>query len=385
MRRLVLVLLLLPACAPRKTAPPRFPSLRPLALAELKKIDYVASPMFSVHYYVFRDMADRPSWGQGRVLAAHWRKELGYESRLDGLAAGRQGAVVVETVKESGAKVVLRLDDAGVTMSSAAFAGSFDQSCVLRAPKEDLLAVRSFRAVTIVDAHGKVRWSLKGDADQILAADLDGDGRDELVARDPAGGLAAYDAEGRRRWSRPAPGDSRLVAAGTAAGAPALVVRSGGWGPKGEISVLDGKGKVSVSTAVAWSQVRLAAVASGRLAAVGHVYPEERDSLSLETVGQAADWRVDLGWAEATSLAAADLDADGRDEILLGTKNGWVLVFSDEGRLLAEKNFTGEVSLIVSTPPSSAGRQQALVALKGIPPQIFAVGVVPDPGPWKAQ
>lgn len=377
----LLTLLALSACAPR-------PSLRPtsailLDMKALEPIPYVQSPMFGIHYYVFRDL-DGPAWGEGKVLAASWRQELGFESLLQGLAAGGGGVLAVESPKERGANRVLRLDQRGVVVSSAAFSGAFDEFRALRAKGKSLFAVRDFWTVTVADAAQGALWSPPGQYDSIASADLDGDGQDELLARDRKGALSAYDAGGKRLWSRSGlPELSGLVSGRLEGRGPASLVARGARFGESRLFVLDGRGRVELSTPVAWSEAALTAVASGRLAAVGHSYPEERDFLSLSPAGGAPLWRADLGWTAASALAAADLDGDGRDEIALGTKNGWVLVFSDEGRLLAEKNFQGEVSHLVAAELSGDGRRQLLVALKGIPPQIYAVGVVPDPGPWK--
>jgi len=382
-RALVLALFAaLSACAPRL-------SLQPSAvrLVELKTLDllpYAEPPMFSVHYYVFRDLHG-PAWGRGKVLAASWRKLLGYESGLSWLATGRAGALLVETPKGAGPNLVHSVDAQGVTVASAAFSGAFDGFCVLRTGDRDLLIVRNFNAVTAFEASGGALWSLREKTNRIEAADLDGDGYDELLARKTNGDWAAYDAKGKRLWSRSGLPELRGLTAGRldGRGKAALVAVEGGWKGEKLLLVLDSAGRVAVSTPVAWSEATLLAVASGRLAAVGHVYPEERDFLSLFTPGERPLWRVDLGWVAPSALTAADLDGDGRDEIALGTKNGWLLIFSDEGKLISEKNFVGEISHLVATGLSGNGRRRLLVALKGIPPEVYSVGVLPDPGPWR--
>lgn len=374
-------LLALSACAPRPALRPTSATL--LDMKVLKPVPYVESPMFSVHYYVFRDLQG-PAWGAGKVLAAYWRKELAFESLLHGLAAGRGGVLAVESPKERGANRLIRLDARGAVVSSAAFSGAFDQFCALRARREGLFVVRDFWTVTVADPTQGALWSPPGDYDNIASADLDGDGQDELLARDRKGALSAFDADGKRLWSRSGlPELSGLVSGRLEGRGPASLIARGSQFGQSRLFVLDGRGRVELSTPVAWSEAALTAVASGRLAAVGHSYPEERDFLSLSPAGGAPLWRFDLGWTAASALAAADLDGDGRDEIALGTTSGWVLVFSDEGKLLAEKNFLGEVSQLVAAGLTGDGRRQLLVALKGIPPQIYAVGVVPDPGPWK--
>lgn len=373
----LLAVLLLCACAPPPALRPASATL--LETATVEPLPYAASPMFSAQYYVFRDV-DEPAWGAGKTLAAYWRKELGFESRLNGLGAGSGAVLAVESSKEGRANLVIALDAHGVVVSSSAFSGAFDEFRVLRAKTRSLFAVRDFWTVTVADPARGALWSPPGEYDGIAAADLDGDGQDELLARDRKGVLSAFSADGGRLWSRSGLPELHGLVSGRleGRGTPSLVARSGPFGD-GRLFVLNGRGRVELSAPVAWSEASLTAVASGRLAAVGHAYPEERDFLSLSAAGGAQVWRFDLGWTDAAALAAVDLDGDGRDEIALGTASGWVLVFSDEGKLLAEKNFQGEVSHLLAVD----GRR-LLVALKGIPPRIYAVGVIPAPGAWKS-
>lgn len=377
-RAIALAAALLSACAPRPAPPSQ--SLRLLDLKVLEPMPYVESPMFSAHYYVFRDHPGR-AWGPGKVLAAHWRKELGFESTLEGLGAAGGGALAVERPKKGGASVVLRLGSDGAVASSAPFSGGFDEFRVLRANGRALFASRYGLSVTVADPETGGLWSPPGEVGCIAAADLDGDGSDELLTHARAGEVSAYDAAGRRLWHRSGLPEPHETTGGRLEGiGPAVVLRGGRFGDR--LTVIDGRGRVALSTPAAYSEALFMAVASGGLATVGHAYPEERDFLAFGPAGGAPRWRVDLGWTAVTALAAADLDGDGRDELALGTVNGWVLVYSDEGKLLSEKNFMGEVSHLVAADLAGGGRQ-FLVALRGIPPQIFGVGVVPDPGPWK--
>lgn len=380
MRALILAgLALIAGCGPRPAPKPL--SLRLLDMKALEPMPYVESPMFSVHYYVFQDQPGHP-WGEGKVLAAYWRKDLGFESELGGLGAARTGVLALErTKKGQGPRFVLRLNGDGAVVSSAAYSGFFDEFRVLRSKDRDLFAARSYDSAAVADAGAGPLWSPGGDVDCIAPADLDGDGYDELLTHERSGALAAYDASGKRLWRRAGLPEPRETAVGRLEGiGPAVVLRGGRFGGP-PLTVLDGRGRVVASTPAAHSEALFMAVASGRLVSIGHLYPEERDYLALGPAAGAPEWRVDLGWTAVSSLAAVDLDGDGRDEIALGTTNGWVAVYSDGGKLLAEKNFLGEVSHLV--PAELGGRRSLLVAVKGIPPQIFAVGVVPDPGPWK--
>ncbi|TPW20055.1 MAG: hypothetical protein FD126_2066, partial [Elusimicrobia bacterium] len=90
---------------------------------------------------------------------------------------------------------------------------------------------------------------------------------------------------------------------------------------------------------------------------------------------------VELGWADVESVAFPDLDGDGKREIALGAKNGWLLVFSRTGELLSEFKFVSDVSRLAAGDLNADRADELLVGVETIPPQVFAVAVGPDPGP----
>lgn len=372
------------ACSPR---PHRLPF--EANLVALPKLSYLAPLTYSPHYGIFREL-EAGAWGKGKVLAAYWRKDFGYESELKGLSFSSRGPLVLELTKESGG-VLHRIDAAGVTVSSVGL--RVEDIRALQGGTDRVAALSGGEAVTL-GLQGEPAVPLATDVDRLATGDLDGDGQDEVLVHSwKKRSVSAYRPDGKRLWTK----DGFNTIYAVAAGRPAtdrsgvLIAGAGAGFKSSALTGIDAAGKVFLSTPLAWSEAAFAHLANlgdgPRLVTVGHVYPNDRQSLKVSRLGKRGlepVWQVDLSWTSVSAVASADLDGDGRREILVGTKNGWILVFSAEGRALAEKNVLGEITAMETGDLDGDGRQKALVAVKGIPPMIFAVGVIPDPGPWRA-
>lgn len=356
-------------------------------LVALPKLAYLPPLTYSPHYGLFRDLEAGP-WGKGKVLAAYWRKDFGYESELKGLSFSSRGPLVLEMTKESGV-VLHRIDAAGVTVSSVGLRVEDIRS--LRGGQERL-AIQSAGEAAILDLQGGPAVPLAADVARLTTGDLDGDGTDEVIVHSwRTKILSAYRAGGQRLWAKGGFDSVGTLAAGRLDTNRRGVLLTGGRGGGMTTSLtgLTGAGKVFLSTPVAWSEAvfsHLTDLGDGpRLVSVGHLYPNDRQILKVARLGNSGlepVWEADLNWTSVSALTAADLNGDGRREILVGTSNGWILVFSFEGRLLAEKNVLGEITDMETGDLDGDGPQKVLVAVKGIPPMIYAVGVIPDPGPW---
>lgn len=388
MRRLAAaaaVTLLLAACSTRR---PRYPKFADPV--KLPTLDYLAPLTYSPHYGIFRDLEAKP-WGEGKVLAAYWRKDFGYESELKGLSFSQHGPLVLEMTKESGA-VMHRFDAAGVTVSSMGL--RVEDIRALRGLKDRVAALSGGEAV-ILGLQGETAIPLAKEIDRLETGDLDGDGQDEALVRSwKKNSVSAFRADGKRLWTKDGFNSVSAVVAGRLDGDRSGVLVAG-MGKDFKSSALTGvtsSGKVFLSTPLAWSEAAFAQLADlgdgPRLVTLGHVYPNDRQFLRVSRLGKKGlepVWQTDLGWTTVSALTSADLDGDGRREILVGTKNGWILVYSADGRALAEKNVLGEITAMDEGAWHGVDGRKVLVAVKGIPPMIFAVGVIPDPGPWRAK
>jgi hypothetical protein len=73
----------------------------------------------------------------------------------------------------------------------------------------------------------------------------------------------------------------------------------------------------------------------------------------LRPVSGKYDWQRTLG--PSSCVAIADLDRDGRDEIIVGKRDGWLLVLSEKGEV-KEKVLVGDEIRSIVTWPSQPGR-----------------------------
>lgn len=361
------------------------------ALAE--KAAYAAAPSFSVRYGLFRDVEDSP-WGNDKVLAAYWRREFDFESSIAALDHSKElDILLVESARRGSSSSILHvIDSAGVTMTTDANHSSVRAVAVVGDGDSAAILVHESGRLHIL--RGQEPTSSLGPVESFITADLDGRGGKEFVIHSSSGSglLSAYSIDGSRLWAVPGIQYVSSLAAGRLPGGKndCVVAFDGGF-RSASFKVFDGRGNVVFSTVTA-RQHRLAALGGlddgSGLVTVSYSYPNTRDVLMIHKFGPAGlelIAQADLGWARAQFLLTADLQGDGRKEIVVGTENGWVLIFSSEGRFLSERSFSelGGISHMVAGDINNDGKEEVLVAQKDIPPSLYAVGVVTNPGPWK--
>ncbi|MSS71576.1 MAG: hypothetical protein EXS64_08810 [Candidatus Latescibacteria bacterium] len=220
-------------------------------------------------------------------------------------------------------------------------------------------------AVHRLGANGETLWkfSTGGPVNSVCAADLDGDGRPEILAGSDDCHVYALDAEGRERWRYE----------------PAFGQQYWPWWTLGASRVkkvfaddLDGDGRPEVIAGVANMRLHLLSAdgkalwdyrtdhgifvtlttadvdLDGRREIVGGMSIKSSTSICLAIGhdGQVRRRYINQGWtSKLTAVRVADLDGDGRPEVICGTNRDFTLrVFSGpEGRLLWERNLGDEV------------------------------------------
>lgn len=378
-------------CVTGTTHAPRRATATMPALAE--KAAYVASPQFSVHYGLFRDVATSP-WGEGKVLAAYWQRDFDFESSIAAVDHSKElDTLLVESARRGTTASILHvIDSAGVTVTTTANRSSVRALAVVGDGESTAILVHEFDRLHIL--RGQSPTSSVGPVEAFITANLDGIGGKEFIIHSSSGSglLSAYSVDGRLLWTVPGIQYVSGFAAGRLPGTKGdcIVAFDGGF-RSASFKVFNGRGNVVFSTTTTRHH-RLATLGGlddgSGLVTVSYSYPNTRDSLMIHKFGPAGlelIAQADLGWARAQFLLTADLQGDGRKEIVVGTENGWVLIFSSEGKFLSERSFSelGGISHIVAGDINGDGKEELLVAQKDIPPSLYAVGVVPDPGPWK--
>lgn len=174
-------------------------------------------------------------------------------------------------------------------------------------------------AVRAFDEKGRERWTVRtgGHIFDLAAADLDGDGKPEILEGADDATVAVHGPTGDTRWHRRVPGsatpDVMAVTAGELTDDPGLEVAVGTW-----------------------------QYARG-----------EGGSLRLYTADGEELWDRDTAGPFGTVLVE-DLDRDGRRELLAGSTGPGL---SGEGALLALYRGDGSVVWETATPPSTFGME----------------------------
>lgn len=373
-------------------APRRATATLPMpALAE--KAAYVAAPPFSVQYGLFRDVEDSP-WGKDKVLAAYWQREFDFESSIVALDHSKElDTLLVESARrDTSASILHVIDSAGVTVTTKANHSSVRAVAVVGDGDSAAILVHESDRLHIL--RGQSPTSSLGPVESFIKADLDGSAGKEFVIHSSSGSglLSAYSIDGRLLWAVPGIKYISSFAAGRLPGTKSdCVVAFDGGFRSASFKAFDGRGNIMFSTVTA-RQHRLAALGGlddgSGLVTVSYSYPNTRDVLMIHKFGPGGlelIAQADLGWARAQFLLTADLQGDKRKEIVVGTENGWVLIFSSEGRFLSERSFSelGGISHMLAGDINNDGKEELLVAQKDIPPSLYAVGVITNPGPWK--
>jgi outer membrane lipoprotein-sorting protein len=220
------------------------------------------------------------------------------------------------------------------------------------------------REVTCCDGAGRVKWQFTSryknlSANGIAVLDMDGDGRREVAVAWPGGeGVHLLQADGSVRWySKDIGPTSSLVGADLDGdGRQELLCAAI------DLQVVDRNGAVSVSYKMPLrlfyliDAVDLDADGSVEILCLGAANETGPSKLhhSTETLLVVDDrgrekWRATLGRGAGymvTALATGDLDGDGQREIALGTMNQRVFVYNSQGDLRWRIRAFGAVSAL---------------------------------------
>ena len=277
-----------------------------------------------------------------------------------------------------------------------------------------ILAQGSAAGVAAYDLALKPLWKAPamaglGQAARVLAVDLDGDGRSEVVVGDALGRVAAFSSAGRPLWSHafpPATANAEIrglddLSPGKGAGRLVAVARR-----SGEIVLLDARGKTVAGLRVSHPVRRLrvfdldgdgrdealigdeggyyqALGADGKSAALGSLADAVTEIRALRSGGGTAprsfvvagkrgafvlhSGRTVLASGSVNGKVSAaggvDGDGDGGDELFIGTEEGGLFVFDRRGEPLAEMGMPGKIERILGV--ESALRDRLLVVGAG--------------------
>jgi len=203
---------------------------------------------------------------------------------------------------------------------------------------EDVVAADAAGNLVVLDGHGKRIWHATLSAGMVaescpVIADLDGDGTPEILAGDRSGALTCLDHTGRVRWVFEA--ESRvgpvLVADIYDLPGKEIVLPSA----DGRLYLLGADGRwlwdLHVPDEVLPNSTPVLADVDGsgrpELYLGGGLHHFLRIDLSTRKIVHSENVYVHVNAA----ITAADLDKDGKDEVIFGTKGGAVYVYGEQG------------------------------------------------------
>ncbi|MCC7496075.1 MAG: PQQ-binding-like beta-propeller repeat protein [Bryobacterales bacterium] len=276
-----------------------------------------------------------------QVLSLEWRVDLGTRSALapvpigngtvkDGLVVALASGEILVVGPHGEQRARFHLDDAIASVTVAA-ARDGDQQLVYAVDCTG--SVYGFRLT------GERLWKYRR-ADKIVGqrmavlTDLDGDGSPELLAADSKGHLYAVDARGRLRLEVSSPRETGMPVAADVDGdgSPELIFGS----QSGDVYCMRTDGELLWAKQLPGSfGARLPAIADAAHDGRPEVYltsaEGRRGLFALDAATGNLLWHAPSVLQTSTWTAVADLDGDGRDEILYGDKNTRVYAVDANG------------------------------------------------------
>jgi poly-gamma-glutamate capsule biosynthesis protein CapA/YwtB (metallophosphatase superfamily)/outer membrane protein assembly factor BamB len=198
--------------------------------------------------------------------------------------------------------------------------------------REEIVAASYDKHVYTLAHDGHLLWSYRTDGPvySLGVGDLDGDGRAEVLAGGDDNSVHALAADGTLLWVRRMSSRVTSLSVGDVEGDGTGEVLVGCWdgglwllGPDGEPRwQTRGEGGVSVVHLVDLDH-------DGNLEALAG---DQGGAVSLTNASGAVQWTYATG-GRVTELTVHDLEGDGGNEIVVGSADGWLYALNDEGGL----------------------------------------------------
>lgn len=235
-----------------------------------------------------------------------------------------------------------------------------------------LAAVMDEVGVSVFDAKaGKklFRFVVPATSPSDIAALGRGGGGPVLVASYSYGdyGLQAVDRKGRLAWKTDFLPRAQHLAVARLPGGPVVAAPDG----LGKIFLVSPKGRLKDRVLGPGNMDRVAFAGGSRLYGLDSGSGSWTESLSLWSLKPGPEDRrwtqekaLDLGPITATAWVAGRFDGKaGPPQLAVGTDNGWVLVFNDDGSQATRARFRGKISALRALDLNGDGREELVVGV----------------------
>jgi len=236
--------------------------------------------------------------------------------------------------------------------------------------------------IVALGGDGKLVWSFSRPdqkaVNAVACADVNGDGKAEVIAGGDGAWLALLAGDGKPLWETKLPpyrgitADVRAVVGAdiNGDGKPEVAAGTASW----EVFAFSAEGKKL------WDYVFYAHAAT--VLAAADFDGDRREEIVCGNAYYCCDVVDDNGKGllrgqgnigpEQSAAAAADVDDDGKPEVILGTDGGWVHCFDGDGKMLWEANLGDRVTRILPLDVDGDGKPELRCSAESA--YVFAVG-----------
>lgn len=236
--------------------------------------------------------------------------------------------------------------------------------------REEIVAASYDQHAYALGHDGHLLWSYRTDGPvySLGVGDLDGDGRAEVLVGGDDNSVRALSPDGTPLWVRQTGSRVTSLSVGDVDGDARGEVLAGCWdgglwllGPEGELRWRSrGEAGLSVADLVDLDH-------DGNLEALAG---DQGGAVSLTNASGALQWTYTTG-GPVRELKVHDLEGDGRDEIIVGSADGWLYALTDNGGLEWKRSLGDPVITLDVTDLEGDGTGEIAVGTGPHAPRIL--------------